>query len=63
METIIELQTVEHIVGNSILGVPKSTAKEVVELELGLKPILLNVLTAKIKFFLETSSAKACYTS
>ena len=50
METIIELQTVEHIVGNSILGVPKSTAKEVVELELGLKPILLNVLTAKIKF-------------
>ena len=50
METIIELQTVEHIVGNSILGVPKSTAKEVVELELGLKPILLNVLTSKINF-------------
>ena len=60
METIDVLQTIQCIIGISIL----STANEVVELELGLKPILLKVLTAKIKFFLDTTtSTKDCYTS
>ena len=60
METIDVLQTIQCIIGISIL----STANEVVELELGLKPILRKVLTAKIKFFLDTTtSTKDCYTS
>ena len=63
-DTITEIQTLQRIIGKSILGVPKSSANEVVELELGLKPVLLRVLTSKIKFLVDTSSdTKACQTT
>lgn len=47
MSTIIALQDIQRGIGKAVLNVPRSTANEVVELELGLKPVLLKVLSLK----------------
>ena len=64
MDTINELEMIQRRVGKAVLGVPTNSANEVVELELGIKPFLLKILSMKINFFLSTKSDKtACNTT
>ena len=59
MSTINAIQDIQRG-GKAILNVPRSTANEVVVLELGLRPVLLKVLSLKINFYL---SSKPCQTT
>ena len=60
MSTINAIQDIQRGVGKAIFNVPRSTANEVVVLELGLRPVLLKVLSLKINFYL---SSKPCQTT
>ena len=61
MSTINAIQDIQRGVGKAILNVPRSTANEVVVLELGLRPVLLKVLSLKINFYLSSNqTTKLC---
>ena len=63
MDVIDSIQLSQNKIGKILLGVPKSTANETVAIELGLKPILLLVLTAKIKFVMKCKNHGGCMAS
>ena len=63
-ETIKKLDEYQRQIAKSLLGVPKSTLNEVMEVEMGFKPFTQRLLEIKLKFFLSLrDKTNECLTS
>ena len=57
--TVEALDKIQRFVARTLLGVPKSSINEVAVLEMGFKPMILRILTAKVKFYLKVKEGRS----